>query len=51
MREVVAALKRMGPDYVIPMHCTGEPFYEIMKAEMPEKLLRSYTGTQFTFDA
>jgi 7,8-dihydropterin-6-yl-methyl-4-(beta-D-ribofuranosyl)aminobenzene 5'-phosphate synthase len=51
VREVVAALKEIGPDYVIPMHCSGEPFYEIMKAEMPETLLRSYTGTQFTFDA
>lgn len=49
VREVVAALKQIAPDYVIPMHCSGEPFYEIMKAEMPEKLLRSYTGTQFTF--
>jgi 7,8-dihydropterin-6-yl-methyl-4-(beta-D-ribofuranosyl)aminobenzene 5'-phosphate synthase len=51
VREVVAALKQAAPDYVIPMHCSGEPFYEITKAEMPEKLLRSYTGTQFTFDA
>jgi 7,8-dihydropterin-6-yl-methyl-4-(beta-D-ribofuranosyl)aminobenzene 5'-phosphate synthase len=51
VRQVVAALKEIGPDYVIPMHCSGEPFFEIMKAEMPDKLLRSYTGTQFTFDA
>jgi hypothetical protein len=50
VREVVAALKQTGPDYIIPMHCGGEPFYEILKAEMPEKLLRSYTGTQFTFE-
>jgi 7,8-dihydropterin-6-yl-methyl-4-(beta-D-ribofuranosyl)aminobenzene 5'-phosphate synthase len=51
VREVVAALKQTGPDYVIPMHCSGEPFYEIMKAELPDKLLRSYTGTQFTFES
>ena len=38
VREVIAALKGIGPDYVIPMHCTGEPFYEIMKAEAPERL-------------
>jgi 7,8-dihydropterin-6-yl-methyl-4-(beta-D-ribofuranosyl)aminobenzene 5'-phosphate synthase len=50
VHEVVTALKQIAPDYVIPMHCTGEPFYEIMKAEMPEKLLRSYTGSQFTFE-
>src|SRR5208283_1726929 len=29
---------------------SGEPFYEIMKAEMPTKLLRSFTGSQFTFE-
>jgi 7,8-dihydropterin-6-yl-methyl-4-(beta-D-ribofuranosyl)aminobenzene 5'-phosphate synthase len=33
------------------MHCTGEPFYEIAKAEMPTKLLRADTGTRFVFDA
>ena len=49
VHEVVAALKQIGPDFVIPMHCSGEPFYAIMKAEMPDQLLRSYTGTQFTF--
>ena len=36
---------------IVPMHCTGEPFYEMVKAEMPEKLLRSFTGTRFVFDA
>ena len=51
VREVVAGLKEIDPDYVIPMHCTGEPFYEIAKAEMPKKLLRSFTGTRFVFDA
>jgi 7,8-dihydropterin-6-yl-methyl-4-(beta-D-ribofuranosyl)aminobenzene 5'-phosphate synthase len=49
VREVVASLKEIDPDYIIPMHCTGEPFYEIVKAEMPTKLLRSFTGTRFVF--
>jgi 7,8-dihydropterin-6-yl-methyl-4-(beta-D-ribofuranosyl)aminobenzene 5'-phosphate synthase len=51
VHEVVAALKQIDPDYVIPLHCSGEPFYEIMKAELPAKLVRSYTGTQFAFEA
>ena len=51
VREVVAGLKEIDPDYVIPMHCTGEPFYEIAKAEMPGKLLRSFTGTRFVFSS
>ncbi|HYG91455.1 MAG TPA: MBL fold metallo-hydrolase [Azospirillum sp.] len=51
VRETVASLREIDPDYVIPLHCTGEPFYEIAKAEMPGKLLRSYTGTRFVFTA
>ncbi|WP_312016187.1 MBL fold metallo-hydrolase [Bradyrhizobium vignae] len=51
VRETIAALKGLDIDYVIPLHCTGEPFYEMAKAEMPNKLLRSYTGTRFIFHA
>lgn len=49
MRETIKALQEIDLDYLIPLHCTGEAFYEIAKAEMPEKLLRSYTGTRFVF--
>lgn len=51
VRDTITALKSMDIDYVIPLHCTGEPFYEMAKAEMPNKLLRSYTGTRFIFSA
>jgi len=51
VRDTIKALKEIDIDYVIPLHCTGEPFYEIAKAEMPNKLLRSYTGTRFVFAA
>jgi 7,8-dihydropterin-6-yl-methyl-4-(beta-D-ribofuranosyl)aminobenzene 5'-phosphate synthase len=50
VRQTIAALKQMHVDYVIPLHCSGEMFYELAKAEMPTKLLRSYTGTRFVFD-
>jgi len=51
VRETITALKTINVDYVIPLHCTGEPFYETARAEMPNKLLRSYTGTRFVFSA
>jgi 7,8-dihydropterin-6-yl-methyl-4-(beta-D-ribofuranosyl)aminobenzene 5'-phosphate synthase len=51
VRETVVALKEMGAKYVVPLHCTGEPFYEIARSEMPDKMLRSYTGTRFVFNA
>jgi 7,8-dihydropterin-6-yl-methyl-4-(beta-D-ribofuranosyl)aminobenzene 5'-phosphate synthase len=50
VQQTVTALKEMDIDYVIPLHCSGEVFYELAKAEMPAKLLRSYTGTRFAFE-
>jgi 7,8-dihydropterin-6-yl-methyl-4-(beta-D-ribofuranosyl)aminobenzene 5'-phosphate synthase len=50
VRQTIAVLNQMDVDYVIPLHCSGEVFYELAKAEMPGKLLRSYTGTRFVFD-
>jgi 7,8-dihydropterin-6-yl-methyl-4-(beta-D-ribofuranosyl)aminobenzene 5'-phosphate synthase len=50
VRQTIAALKEMDVDYVIPLHCSGEVFYELAKAEMPIRLLRSYTGTRFVFE-
>jgi 7,8-dihydropterin-6-yl-methyl-4-(beta-D-ribofuranosyl)aminobenzene 5'-phosphate synthase len=51
LRQTIAALKEINPDYLIPLHCSGEPFYELAKAEMPAKLLRAYTGTRFVFES
>ena len=51
VRETIAALKNIDVDYVVPLHCTGEPFYEMARSEIPNKLLRSYTGTRFVFGA
>jgi 7,8-dihydropterin-6-yl-methyl-4-(beta-D-ribofuranosyl)aminobenzene 5'-phosphate synthase len=50
VRQTIAALKQMDIDYVIPLHCSGEVFYDLAKVEMPAKVLRSYTGTRFVFD-
>ncbi|MDY0881530.1 MBL fold metallo-hydrolase [Dongia soli] len=51
VRETIMTLKGLDIDYIIPLHCTGEAFYEMAKAEMPDKLLRSYTGTRFVFSS
>lgn len=51
IRETALALKELDPDLVIPMHCTGEAFHDIMKQEMPDKFIRSYTGSQYIFGA
>jgi hypothetical protein len=38
-----------GGGHVIPMHCTGETFTDIVQQQMQGKLIRSYTGSRFTF--
>lgn len=51
LKETVAALKEINPDFLIPMHCTGEAFISIAMQEMPGKTIRSSTGTRFIFGA
>jgi 7,8-dihydropterin-6-yl-methyl-4-(beta-D-ribofuranosyl)aminobenzene 5'-phosphate synthase len=51
VRETVAALKEIKPDCVIPMHCSGEMFIDILQKEMPGNFVRSYTGSRYIFGA
>ena len=50
-RQVVAALKEINPDYLMPAHCVGEPFYDMVRREMPGKVFQSNVGTRYTFIA
>jgi hypothetical protein len=49
VRDTVAALKDINPDCIIPMHCSGETFIDIVQKEMPDKFIRSYTGSRDIF--
>ncbi len=49
--NVIASLKEIDPDYIVPMHCTGEAFWDMGRQAMPGKLLRAYTGTEFVFSS
>ena len=49
--QAVAELKKLDPDVVIPMHCSGANFVEAMRQQMPEKLVLSTVGSRFTFAA
>jgi 7,8-dihydropterin-6-yl-methyl-4-(beta-D-ribofuranosyl)aminobenzene 5'-phosphate synthase len=50
-RQVIAALKEINPDYLMPAHCVGEPFYDMVRQEMPGKVFQSNVGTRYTFIA
>ena len=51
VHETVMMLKEIGPDLVVPMHCTGEAFHRIMAEEMPDNFVRSYNGSRYVFGA
>jgi 7,8-dihydropterin-6-yl-methyl-4-(beta-D-ribofuranosyl)aminobenzene 5'-phosphate synthase len=51
LRQTAEALREVNPDWLIPMHCSGEPFIVIAQQVLGEKVLRSSTGTRFTFGA
>jgi 7,8-dihydropterin-6-yl-methyl-4-(beta-D-ribofuranosyl)aminobenzene 5'-phosphate synthase len=48
-RQTLAELKAINPDFLIPMHCSGETFISMVQQEMPDKFIRSSTGTRFVF--
>jgi 7,8-dihydropterin-6-yl-methyl-4-(beta-D-ribofuranosyl)aminobenzene 5'-phosphate synthase len=51
LRQTLKEMVDLDVDYIVPMHCTGEPFYEMLNAELPKKVIRSYTGTKLVFGA
>jgi len=50
-RQTAQAIKALEPDWLIPMHCSGEGFIAVAQQEMGDKVLRSSTGTRFLFGA
>jgi len=50
-RATVAEFARIDPAFIIPMHCTGEVFIAEALRVMPDKVVRSYVGSTFTFAA
>ena len=49
--QVVAEIKKLKPDALIPMHCSGLNFVQEARAQMPENVLVTTTGSRITFGA
>lgn len=47
--DTTRQMAAMDPDYVIPGHCAGETFITAAAELMPDKLIRSWVGSQFRF--
>jgi HAE1 family hydrophobic/amphiphilic exporter-1 len=51
IRESVADIKAMRPDYIVPAHCTGFEAIVLFSREMPDQFTMNTAGTQYTFTA
>ena len=51
LRETIAGLKQFNPDFLVPMHCSGEAFITMAAQEFGPKFIRSSTGSRFVFSA
>jgi 7,8-dihydropterin-6-yl-methyl-4-(beta-D-ribofuranosyl)aminobenzene 5'-phosphate synthase len=47
--KTVDEMKRIGPDFVVPMHCTGWRAINEFSRQMPEQFLLNSVGTTYTF--
>jgi 7,8-dihydropterin-6-yl-methyl-4-(beta-D-ribofuranosyl)aminobenzene 5'-phosphate synthase len=51
LRRTVEELKAMNPDAVVPLHCSGPGIVNALRELLPDRLITSTTGTEFTFAA
>lgn len=51
VNQVVAEIKKLEPDAVIPMHCSGNNFIQTVREQMPDKIVLATTGSRILFGA
>lgn len=49
-RRTAAEFAKLNPTYIVPMHCSGEAFIAEALRLMPDKVVRPYVGSRFTFE-
>lgn len=50
IQPTIDEMKRIGPDYVVPMHCTGWKAINRFAEAMPEQFLLNTVGTTYIFN-
>ena len=51
LTQVVAEIKKLKPDVMIPMHCSGLNFVQEARAQMPDNVLVTTTGSLIALGA
>ena len=44
-------IRKLEPDVVIPMHCSGDNFVRAVREQMPDKLVLATIGSRISFGA
>jgi 7,8-dihydropterin-6-yl-methyl-4-(beta-D-ribofuranosyl)aminobenzene 5'-phosphate synthase len=51
LKKVIAEIRALDPDVIVPMHCSGDNFARAVRETMPDKLIQPSTGARLTFGA
>jgi 7,8-dihydropterin-6-yl-methyl-4-(beta-D-ribofuranosyl)aminobenzene 5'-phosphate synthase len=51
LKQVMAEIKKLQPDVLIPMHCSGLNFFLEARAQMPDSVIQTSTGSRLIFSA
>lgn len=51
LNQVVSEIRKLEPDAVIPMHCSGDNFVRTVREQMPDKLVLATIGSRISFAA
>lgn len=51
LKQIVSEVKSLDPDVVIPMHCSGLNFLLEARAQMPDRVINTSTGSKLIFGA
>ncbi len=49
--DTVTSIKEIGPDYIVPTHCTGKKAMNAFEQAMPGQFMLNMSGTKLTFAA
>ncbi|MDW8470182.1 MAG: MBL fold metallo-hydrolase [Burkholderiales bacterium] len=50
-RRTLEELLKLAPEFIIPLHCSGEAFIGLVQAALGERFVRPSTGARFVFTA
>ncbi len=51
LKQVIGEVRKLEPDVLIPMHCSGLNFLLEARAQMPDKVIQTSTGSRLIFSA